>query len=101
MLDAYQRVEEPIRALVERSFADRALGCPEAELNLANAWWSPGAPSAAWEALARVGLTGANVIVRIYERVAAVDPTLELWRAIRYIRNVWWGGSAGFKVVWE
>ena len=101
---AYRLLDAPLGALLERSFDDRALGLPDAELNLANAWWSPGhdgPPATAWEAIARIGPAGSNVITRIHERVRALDPSLELWRAIRYIRNVWWGGSAGFKVVWD
>lgn len=100
-IDPYERLAAPLRAVLDQSYADRVAGRPGAELNLANAWWSPGAPATSWEALARVGPTGVNVIVRIYDRIAALDPSLELWRSIRYIRNVWWGGSAGFKVVWS
>lgn len=98
---AYHQLDPPLRDLLERSFADRVAGRPGAESNLANAWWSPGAPTTTWEALARIGPAGVNVVVRIYERVAALDPSLGLWRAMRWLRNVWWGGSAGFKVVWE
>ncbi|MFT3768965.1 MAG: hypothetical protein QM820_26290 [Minicystis sp.] len=98
--DLSRTLDPPLRAVIERSYADRVAGVSGAELNLANAWWSPGEPVSAWDALRRVGPTGLNVMVRIHEHMRVIDPSLALWGTIRYIRNVWWGGSAGFKVVW-
>ncbi|APR80104.1 Hypothetical protein A7982_05451 [Minicystis rosea] len=92
-------LDAPLVEVVARSFVDRIAGRAGSELNLANAFWSPGTPRNVEEAIERIGLTGLNVIVRVHDRIRDIDPSL--WREIRYIRNVWWGGSAGFKVVWE
>ncbi|WP_437275876.1 hypothetical protein WME90_32125 [Sorangium sp. So ce375] len=90
----------PLREALERSLADRLARCPGAELNLDNAFWGAPEPRDLGDALTRLGPTCLNVVVRIFERVRDIDPTLGLWTQIRYLRNVWCGGSAGFKVVY-
>ncbi|WP_437980774.1 hypothetical protein [Sorangium sp. So ce117] len=90
----------PLREALERSLADRLARCPGAELNLDNAFWGAPEPRDLGEALTRFGPTCVNVVVRIFERIRGIDPTLGLWTQIRYLRNVWCGGSAGFKVVY-
>ncbi|AUX45988.1 hypothetical protein SOCE26_074910 [Sorangium cellulosum] len=93
-------LEAPLREALERSLADRLAGRPGAELNLDNAFWGAPAPRDLGEALTRLGPTGVNVVVRVFERIRDIDPALGLWGQIRYLRNVWHGGSAGFKVVY-
>ncbi|WP_437808672.1 hypothetical protein [Sorangium sp. So ce1078] len=93
-------LEGPLREALERSLADRLAGCPGAELNLDNAFWGAPAPRDLGEALTRLGPTCLNVVARIFERFRDIDPALGLWAQIRYLRNVWVGGSAGFKVVY-
>lgn len=90
---------EPVRETLERSFADRRRGVPEARLNLDNAFWG-GDPRTTWEAVLALGAQGLSLITRIHERLARLDPSGEAWREVRYLRNVWWGGSGGFKVVY-
>ncbi|WP_433928334.1 hypothetical protein AB3662_33925 [Sorangium cellulosum] len=90
-----------LREALERSLADRLAGSPGAELNLDNAFWGAPAPRDLGEALTRLGPTCLNMVVRIFERLRDIDPALGLSRQIRYLRNVWFGGSAGFKVVYE
>jgi hypothetical protein len=91
-----------LRETLERSLADRLAGRPGAEQNIANAFWGDHAPPRdLGEALTWLGPTCTNIAVRLFERIRAVDPTLALWRQIRYLRNGWYGGSAGFKVVYE
>ncbi len=77
-----------------------ARALPRAELNLDNAFWGAPEPRDLGEALTRFGPTCVNVVARIFERIRDIDPTLDLWMQIRYLRNVWCGGSAGFKVVY-
>lgn len=93
-------LEAPLREALERSLADRLAGSPGAALNLDNAFWGAPAPRDLGEALSRLGPTCLNVIARIFERLRDIDPALGLWSQIRYLRNVWCGGSAGFKVVY-
>lgn len=93
-------LEGTLREALERSLADRLSGQAGAELNLDNAFWGAPAPRDLGEALTRLGPTCVNVVVRIFERLRDIDPALGLCRQIRYLRNVWYGGSAGFKVVY-
>lgn len=93
-------LEEALRETLERSLADRLAERPGAELNLDNAFWGAPPPRDLGEALTRLGPTCVNIAVRLFERLRDIDPALELWAEIRYLRNVWCGGSAGFKVVY-
>ncbi|WP_437567784.1 hypothetical protein [Sorangium sp. So ce542] len=93
-------LEGPLREALERSLADRLARCPGAELNLDNAFWGAPEPRDLGEALTRFGPSCVNVVARIFERIRDIDPTLGLWAQIRYLRNVWVGGSAGFKAVY-
>lgn len=111
----YWKLDPSLRETLERSFAarvsrerggawileDGARLPPEDEaaLNLANGFWG-GSPASVWEALRNAGAEWVSLLVRVHERVRAIDPTLGLWRQIRYVRNGWWGGSGGFKVVY-
>lgn len=72
----------------------------EASWNLANAYWGGAKPTTVWEALEACGAEWVNLLVRVHERMRAIDPTLGLWKQIRYVRNGWWAGSGGFKVVY-
>lgn len=98
---AWWHIDEPLRVTLERSFADRRTGQPAAAENLANAWYAGGDPATVEDALEQVGAQGLNILTRVHDRIVALDPSLQTWRRIRYIRNLWWGGSAGFKVVYE
>ncbi|WP_437776023.1 hypothetical protein [Sorangium sp. So ce1097] len=89
-----------LREALERSLADRLAGSPGAQLNLDNAFWGAPPPRDLGEALTRLGPTCVNVVARIFERLRDIDPALGLSREIRYLRNVWFGGSAGFKAVY-
>lgn len=90
---------EDLRETVKRSFVDRMCAVPGASLNLNNAWTSEA--QTAWDVLRRCSAQGVSLLVRTYRRIEGIDPSLKLWRQIRYLRNQWWGGSAGFKVVYE
>jgi len=70
-----------------------------ASLNLMFGFGDP-APTSAWEALDHLGPMAVNLLVQLYRRMEGIDETLSLWKQIRYIRNQWWGGSAGIKVVY-
>lgn len=96
-----EAMDGALRETLERSLADRLAGQRGAEENLANAFWGDHAPPRdLGEALTFFGPTCVNTAVRIFERIQVLDPTLGLWRQVRYLRNGWYGGSAGFKVVY-
>lgn len=113
----YERLPEPLRETLIRSFQAKCDGAPgqawtlpngdrlapehETHWNLANAWWGGANPKDIWSTLDACGPQWINLLVCIYERIHRIDPSLGLWRQIKYIRNGWWGGSAGFKVVYE
>lgn len=96
---AYHDLPLPLRETIVRSFVDRINGAPGASLNLMFGFGGP-TPKTAWEALARLGPMAVNLLVQLYRRIERIDETLTTWRQIRYIRNQWWGGSAGIKVVY-
>jgi hypothetical protein len=112
---AYHLLDASLRETLERSFEARELRprgatwilddgkrlAPdeEASQNLANAFWGA-SPASVWEALQLCGAEWVSMLVRVHERMRAIDPTLGLWRQIKYVRNGWWGGSGGFKVVY-
>jgi hypothetical protein len=115
----YWKLDEPLRETVKRSFWARMERIPgtvqwvphdgprfdlaeETKNNLANAWWFGDNPNAQtpWEALDSAGPQFVNILVQLYDRVKAIDSSLQLWKQIKYIRNGWWFGSAGFKVVY-
>lgn len=73
----------------------------ETSWNLGNAFFGGGYPKTLWEALDTCGPQWLNQLVCIYSRIQRIDPTLTLWKQIKYIRNGWWGGSGGIKVVYE
>src|SRR5688572_12284363 len=108
----YWKLDSALRETLERSFQARAAGDPgaswilddgkrlgpheEASLNLANGFWGR-SPASAWEAAQNAGPEWVSMLVRLFERMRSIDPTLALWKQIKYVRNGWWGGSAGFK----
>lgn len=57
-------------------------------------------PKTPWESLDNVGLMAVNLLVQLYDRINGIDETGETWKQIRWIRNQWWGGSAGIKVAY-
>lgn len=60
----------------------------------------PDAELSLHDALDNVGTALMNILVRLFERMRAIDPSFGLWRQIKFLRNGWLGGSAGFKVVY-
>ena len=100
----YWKLDPSLRETLERSFEARVArerggawiledGArlppeDEAALNLANGFWG-GSPASVWEALRNAGAEWVSLLVRVHERVRAIDPTLGLWRQIRYVRNGW------------
>lgn len=96
----YADLPEDLRETIVRSFVDRVAGAPGAGDNLMFGFRDP-SPTSAWEALDNLGMTAVNLLVRLYHRIEAIDHTRETWRQIQWIRNQWWGGSAGIKVVYK
>jgi hypothetical protein len=87
---------------LSRSFVDRLAGVPLAQSNLMFGFLADERPPPTlWHALSNLGPQAVNFLVRLFDRMKAVDPTLETWRQIKYVRNQWWGGSAGMKVVYR
>lgn len=85
-----------------RSFVDRMAGCPLAGANLMYGFRAGHPPPATlWQALADLGPSGVSFLVRMFDRIRALDGSFALWRQIGYVRNQWWGGSAGMKVVYR
>jgi hypothetical protein len=87
---------------LKNSFIDRHLGLPLAGANLMYGW-REGKPEPAtlWHALDNLGPTAVNFLVRMFDRTRAIDGSLALWKQIKYIRNQWWRGSAGMKVIYH
>jgi len=96
---AYAELPEPLRETIVRSFVDRVAGEPGAQDNLMFGFRDP-PPQTPWEALDNLGLMAVNLLVQLYHRIAGIDATGETWKQIRWIRNQWWGGSAGIKVAY-
>lgn len=112
----YWKLDASVRETLERSYRARVQRQPggtwilddgtrlapedEASLNLANGFWGA-SPGSAWEAAQNAGPEWVSMLVRVHERMRAIDPTLRLWEQIQYVRNGWWGGSGGFKVVYR
>jgi hypothetical protein len=87
---------------LSRSFVDRLAAVPLAQSNLMFGFRAnEPPPPTLWDALLNLGPQAVNVLLRLFDRMKAVDPTLETWRHIQYVRNQWWGGSAGMKVVYR
>ncbi|MRG96606.1 hypothetical protein [Polyangium spumosum] len=96
----YAALPEELRETIVRSFVDRRAGAPGAAQNLMFGFRDP-QPTTAWEALDHLGPMAVNLLVRLYHRIEAIDRSLATWRHIQWIRNQWWGGSAGIKVVYR
>jgi hypothetical protein len=96
---AYGELPKPLQETIIRSFADRIAGEPGAHANLMFGFRDP-APEIPWDALDNLGLMAVNLLVQLYERIQGIDETGETWKQIRWIRNQWWGGSAGIKVAY-
>ncbi|MDI1451560.1 hypothetical protein [Polyangium sp. 6x1] len=96
----YADLPEDLRETIVRSFVDRQAGAPGAEDNLMFGFRDP-APKTAWDALDHLGPMAVNLLVRLFHRIEGIDRTLATWRTIQWIRNQWWGGSAGIKVVYR
>jgi hypothetical protein len=96
---AYADLPEPLRETLIRSFDDRVAGEPGAQDNLMFGFRDP-PPQTPWEALDNLGLMAVNLLVQLYDRIQGIDETGETWKQIRWIRNQWWGGSAGIKVAY-
>ena len=96
---AYADLPEPLRETILRSFVDRIAGEPGAQDNLMFGFRDP-PPKTPWEALDNLGLMAVNLLMQLYERIEGIDSTGETWKQIRWIRNQWWGGSAGIKVAY-
>lgn len=95
------RLPGRLRETLERSFVDRERGVLRAEHNLDNAWYAGDHPRTVEEAVTAIGPQGIDVLTRIHQRIERLDPSGDTWREIRYVRNLWWGGSAGFKAVYR
>jgi hypothetical protein len=86
---------------LSRSFVDRLAALPLALQNLMYGFRADEPPPATLrQALGNLGPQAVSFLVRLFERMKAVDPALGAWRQIKYVRNQWWGGSAGMKVVY-
>jgi hypothetical protein len=96
---AYSNLPAPLRETIARSFVDRMAGTPGAQDNLMFGFRDP-QPKTPWEALDNVGPMAVNLLVQLYDRIKGIDETGETWNQIRWIRNQWWGGSAGIKVAY-
>ncbi|MDI1480825.1 hypothetical protein [Polyangium sp. y55x31] len=96
----YAALPEDLRETIVRSFVDRQAGAAGAQDNLMFGFRDP-APKTAWDALDHLGPMAVNLLVRLFHRIEGIDRTLATWREIRWIRNQWWGGSAGIKVVYR
>lgn len=96
---AYAELPEPLRETIVRSFVDRVAGVAGAQDNLMFGFRDP-PPKTPWEALDNLGLMAVNLLVQLYERIDGIDATGQTWKQIRWIRNQWWGGSAGIKVAY-
>ena len=96
---AYAGLPEPLRETLVRSFVDRVAGEAGAHENLMFGFRDP-APKTPWEALDHLGLMAVNLLLQLYDRIQGIDATGETWKQIRWIRNQWWGGSAGIKVAY-
>lgn len=98
---AFEKLDPDLKETLHRSFADRLAGLPDAHHNLANGFWRGTAPATTWEALEGFTPMGMNLLVRLFDRIKAIDGTMTTWRGIKYLCNFWWGGSAGAKVVYH
>jgi len=96
---AYCALPAPLRETIIRSFADRIAGEPGTQDNLMFGFRDP-QPKTPWEALDNLGLMAVNLLRQLYDRIYGIDSTGETWKQIRWIRNQWWGGSAGIKVAY-
>lgn len=96
----YLDLPEALRETIVRSFVDRVAGSPGSTQNLMFGFRDP-QPKTAWDALDHLGPMALNLLVRLYHRLEGVDRRGEAWRQIQWIRNQWWGGSAGIKVVYR
>ncbi len=107
--EGWWKIPAPVRATLARSFVARIADDqapadrkdPQVTSNLDNAWFGGDQPKTTWEAVQSIGAQGLNIVTRIHERMERVDPSGFAWEMIKYIRNLWWGGSAGFKLVYE
>lgn len=97
----YHAIAPELRQTLARSLADRLAGEEGTQANLMFAFpQAPRpAPSTVWEALDNLSPMAVNLLVRLFDRLAGIDPSKGLWREILWIQNQWWGGSAGLKVI--
>lgn len=96
---AYAALPKPLRETIVRSFVDRISCTPGAQDNLMFGFGLQ-LPKTPWDALDNLGLTAMNLLVQLYDRIDGIDETGATWQQIRWIRNQWWGGSAGIKVAY-
>lgn len=97
----YHAIAPELRETLARSLGDRLAGNEGARQNLMFGF--PRAPrpppSTVWEALDNLSMMAVNLLVRLFDRMAGIDPAKGLWSEILWIQNQWWGGSAGIKVI--
>lgn len=98
--DPLKDLDPVLRETLKRSFLDRMVAVRGAHLNLDNAFWSSPPPDTTWDAVRRFSAMGVNLLVHLFTRLKEADTTMGLWKQVRYVRNLWWGGSAGVKVVY-
>lgn len=96
---AYAALPAPLRETIVRSFEARIAGEAGAQDNLMFGFRDP-PPKTPWEALDNLGPMAVNLLMQLYDRIRGIDETGETWKQIRWIRNQWWGGSAGIKVAY-
>ncbi|MFO0588083.1 MAG: hypothetical protein U0441_11110 [Polyangiaceae bacterium] len=115
----FDKLHPELLATIKRSYKARMLRTPQDavyhldsvmsgndawQLLLITAWQNKGAlPDERLtldEVLDSMATAPMNILVRLFDRIRAVDPSFGLWRQIKFLRDGWLSGSAGFKVVY-
>lgn len=94
----YWKIAPPLRRTIAKSFRQRIAGAADCSKALDNAFWG-GSPTTPWEALDHIGDTELNVLCVVFERLMAKVPAL--WSHVKCIENLWYGGSCGFRCVYD
>jgi Hemopexin len=95
----YDKLPAPLQAKLVRSYEDRKNGVPGAEKNL-NAYYGRGAN--VWEMINQtMDWQDINSMVRVYQRMEAVDKTGALWRDhVKYLLRAYTGGVYALEMIY-
>jgi len=98
----YDKLPDPLKAKLVRSYQDRQDAVPGSEKNLDAYWGKSASTRNVWELLNQsMDWQDINTMTRVYQRMEAVDKTGALWRDhVLYLVRAYTGGVYALEMVY-